>query len=384
MLKILFLSADPTNATRLRLGEELREIEEKLQLSAQRDQIKLVSKMSVRATDISQAFLDVSPNIVHFSAHGTAAGELCIEDRNGKIHPLQAKALSTLFEIFSSQVNCVVLNACYSAVQAEAIARHVEHVIGMTQEIGDRAAIAFAIGFYQGLGAGRTIQEAYKLGCAQIQMQNISENLTPVLLTGKAQPLASPLLDMDKNTPLPAEEMVRPPLVPRPYNLNFTKSTNGNPDGWFNSFGFVDFASIHYRARVVRRPELANAYCVLFENDNAVDYEFGSLMQRCPARHLAGKMIRLESEMKSENIEHWAGMWLRADGNSQFNLFFENMSKRPIKNTNPWTNYTLDALLPPNTSWLNYGIVLQGRGRLWAANFRLSQWNEASSKWEEI
>jgi hypothetical protein len=31
-ISILFLSADPTDASRLRLGEELREIQEKLQL----------------------------------------------------------------------------------------------------------------------------------------------------------------------------------------------------------------------------------------------------------------------------------------------------------------------------------------------------------------
>ena len=46
----------------------------------------------------------------------------------------------------------------------------------------DEAAIAFAIGFYQTLSAGRSIEEAYKLGCVQIQLQNIPEHLTPVLI----------------------------------------------------------------------------------------------------------------------------------------------------------------------------------------------------------
>lgn len=51
----------------------------------------------------------------------------------------------------------------------------------MHTEIGDKAAIAFSIGFYQGLGANRTVEDSYKLGCTQIQLQNIPENLTPVL-----------------------------------------------------------------------------------------------------------------------------------------------------------------------------------------------------------
>jgi len=67
--------------------------------------------------------------------------------------------------------------------QANAIAKHIRYVIGMNQAIGDKAAIAFAIGFYQALGGGRTIEEAYKLGCVQIQLQNIPENLTPVIIS---------------------------------------------------------------------------------------------------------------------------------------------------------------------------------------------------------
>jgi hypothetical protein len=54
----------------------------------------------------------------------------------------------------------------------------------MNQTIGDKAAIAFAIGFYQALGAGLSIQQAYELGCVQIRLQGIPEHLTPVLIVG--------------------------------------------------------------------------------------------------------------------------------------------------------------------------------------------------------
>lgn len=52
----------------------------------------------------------------------------------------------------------------------------------MHQAIHDKAAIAFTIGFYQALGAGRTIEDAYKLGCVQIRLQDIPGHLTPVLI----------------------------------------------------------------------------------------------------------------------------------------------------------------------------------------------------------
>jgi len=179
---ILFLAADPSNSSRLRLGEELREIQEKLQLAQLREQFELHQRMSVRPADISQALLDVQPQIVHFSGHGTSAGALCFENQVGEIHFIQPEALAALFEQFESRVDCVVLNACYSEIQANAIGKHIRYVIGMNKAIGDKAAIAFAIGFYQGLGAGRSIEEAYKLGCIQIGLQDIPENLTPVLI----------------------------------------------------------------------------------------------------------------------------------------------------------------------------------------------------------
>ncbi len=181
-ISILFLSAEPNDTVRLRLGEEFRDIQESLQLAKLRERFILKQRMSVRPADISQALLDVEPQLVHFSGHGSSTGALCFEDKAGGIHPVSPDAMATLFEQFANCVNCVVLNACYSELQANAIAHHINYVVGVSQAICDDAALAFAIGFYQALGADRTIEEAYKLGCAQIRLQNLSELLTPVLM----------------------------------------------------------------------------------------------------------------------------------------------------------------------------------------------------------
>ncbi len=183
IVTILFVAADPTDASRLRLGEEFREIQEKLKLAQLRERFKLeLPQLSVRPPDIAQALLDTQPQIVHFSGHGASSGALCFENQTGQIQLVQSNALAALFEQFSSHVNCVLLNACYSEIQAKAIAEYITYVIGMNQAIGDKAAIAFAVGFYQALGAGRPIEDAYKLGCVQIRLQNIPEHLTPVLI----------------------------------------------------------------------------------------------------------------------------------------------------------------------------------------------------------
>lgn len=188
-ITILFLASDPSDLSRLRLGEELREIQEKLQIAKLRGSFELHQRWSVRTTDVCQALLDVQPQIVHFSGHTTSAGLLCLEDQIAQMHPVSPDALAALFEQFASQVHCVILNSCYSESQAQAIAKHISYVIGMSQAIGDRAAIAFAVGFYQALGAGRTIEEAYKLGCVQIGLQSIPGHLTPVLVQKGTTPL---------------------------------------------------------------------------------------------------------------------------------------------------------------------------------------------------
>ena len=179
------------------------------------------------------------------------------------------------------------------------------------------------------------------------------------------------------------EETVAEPAVPRPVNLSFEAFGIGEwPAGWFNSFRFVTGVSISYEIRVVPRDD-GNGMCVLFRNRFATDTEFGSLMQRCPARHLAGKAIRLEAEIETWQVEQRAGMWLRADGDILPDLVFDNMSRRPIRGSTPWTRYSIDAHLPQETTWLNYGILLVGRGTMWADNFRVMIWT-SSGKWVDV
>jgi hypothetical protein len=178
---ILILAANPKGTPPLRLDQEVRDIGEGLQRAKHRDEFILEQKLAVRPRDIQRAMLDISPSIVHFSGHGTGDEGLVFEDETGSSKLVDGEALAGLFELFAEQLDCVVLNGCYSEVQAEAIAQHVNYVIGMKKAIGDKAAIEFAVGFYDALGAGRTVEFAYKLGCAAIRLAGIPEQLTPVL-----------------------------------------------------------------------------------------------------------------------------------------------------------------------------------------------------------
>ncbi|MDJ0703136.1 MAG: AAA-like domain-containing protein [Leptolyngbyaceae cyanobacterium MO_188.B28] len=178
--KILVLAANPSDTTRLRLPEEVREIREGLALSDGRELLKVISQWAVRPKDLRRAMLKYKPRIVHFSGHGAGEQGLVFESDAGNSKFIDASALSRLFKLCPS-VQCVLLNACYSEVQAEAIAQHIDFVIGMNSSIGDRAAIKFAVGFYDGLGYGRSIKEAFEFGLLSIDFEGIPESAIPVL-----------------------------------------------------------------------------------------------------------------------------------------------------------------------------------------------------------
>jgi hypothetical protein len=179
--KILILAANPKTTPRLRLDEEVREIEEGLRRSKCRDQFEIQSRWAVRLRDLRRALLDVEPQIVHFTGHGKEDG-LLVEDELGMAVSISPGALSGLFELCADHVECVVLGACYSEPQAAAISKHINYVIGMRKEIKDKAAIEFVVGFYDALGAGRSVEKAFNFGCNAIQLFNIPEHLVPRLL----------------------------------------------------------------------------------------------------------------------------------------------------------------------------------------------------------
>ncbi|MFG6103678.1 AAA-like domain-containing protein [Leptothoe sp. EHU-05/26/07-4] len=177
---ILILTANPSDTSRLRLDEEVREIQAGLNLSAERDSFNVVSQWATRPDDLRRALLKYQPQIVHFSGHGAGAAGLLLENDTGETKPVSSIALSRLFRLFTS-VECVLLNACYSQHQAEAVVEHVDYVVGMTNAMGDRAAIEFAVGFYDALGYGHPVPFAYEVGLSAIALEGIDEVATPIL-----------------------------------------------------------------------------------------------------------------------------------------------------------------------------------------------------------
>jgi hypothetical protein len=183
---ILFLAANPLDTGRLRLEAEMRDVQEGLQRATQRDDFQFACEFAVRVRDLRRSLLDVQPQIVHFSGHGSGTDGIILENDEGESVLVGTDALANLFALHKATVRCVLLNACYSKEQAEAICQHIPFVIGMSNSIADDSAAAFAVGFYDAIGAGRTFEEAFSHGTNAIELLGLPNHEIPVMLKGTA------------------------------------------------------------------------------------------------------------------------------------------------------------------------------------------------------
>lgn len=180
--KILIFYADPKEKSTHTIDKEVSEIEEGLKRSKRREQFEIDKKLAAKLWDLRRSILDHEPQIFHFIGQGTKKG-LMLESGTKTTEPVSSESISGLFKLFSKQVKCVILSACYSETQADAISKHIDYVIGMQSEIKRDAAIEFAVGFYDALGAGRTVEDAFRFGCNAIQQRysHLPKHLIPVL-----------------------------------------------------------------------------------------------------------------------------------------------------------------------------------------------------------
>ncbi|MEM7617462.1 MAG: effector-associated domain EAD1-containing protein [Pseudomonadota bacterium] len=181
--KILILTAIPHG---LRLDKEIQEIEDAIRRATRRDLFDIKTRTAVRPQDIRRTIREEKPQIVHFCGHGLDDGSLLLEDDGGKNKPVLPQGLAMLFKQHSDYVSCVLFNACHSVTTADAVSQHINYVIGMNREIGDKAAIAFAQGFYDGLGYEQednqdVFAKAFDEGLTAIAMEDFSQESIPIL-----------------------------------------------------------------------------------------------------------------------------------------------------------------------------------------------------------
>lgn len=166
---VLLVFANPVTTSRLRLDSEAREIQQSLERSKHRDNIKLVPLHATTIKDLRRVLLEESFRVIHISGHGSRNGLLLANDRGGQ-YLVDPPTFVELFRRYPS-IECVLLNACYSTVQGRLLSTTVPFTIAMDTPITDEVAIAFSSGFYDALGAGRPIDFAFEEGIFSIKSE---------------------------------------------------------------------------------------------------------------------------------------------------------------------------------------------------------------------
>jgi hypothetical protein len=104
---------------------------------------------------------------------------------------------------------------------------------------------------------------------------------------------------------------------------------------------------------------------------------FGTYMQMFSAADYRGKRVRFSAYVKTENVENWASLWMRVDGQDSDGagrsrtIAFDNMSNRQIKGTQTWTRHSIvldvDAA---KATMIGLGLMLSGKGTVWIDDVR--------------
>jgi hypothetical protein len=189
-VRILLMAANPVATGRLTLDEEAREIEEKLRLSRGRDRFDLITRWAVRPDDLLRHLNEIRPHIVHFSGHGSPNGEIVLSGGEGAGHRVAPAALAEVFRVMGRDIRVVMLNACYSDIQAQALGTSIDYVVGMSAAVGDKTATVFAAGFYSAIGYHRPVLEAFEQAVAAVMVHGLpGHNIPRLLVRDGADPM---------------------------------------------------------------------------------------------------------------------------------------------------------------------------------------------------
>ncbi len=99
---------------------------------------------------------------------------------------------------------------------------------------------------------------------------------------------------------------------------------------------------------------------------------YGLIDQPLPAEMLREKKVALSAWLKTEGTSgEGAGLTLRAMAGSVI-LAHNFMQENLVRGTQDWQRYTITLQIPEKTAKLEIGVMLQGKGTVWADDFEIA------------
>jgi hypothetical protein len=100
-----------------------------------------------------------------------------------------------------------------------------------------------------------------------------------------------------------------------------------------------------------------------------VPSRFFALNQTLAADDYRSKRVRLKGQIKTKDVDKWAGFWLRADAENKI-VAFDNMQRRGVTGTTDWQAAEIVLDIPAEAEKLTFGLILDGKGKAWMRDIK--------------
>jgi CHAT domain len=185
-LRILYLTA--ASRGDLRVDEEMRRVKAGVQAATHRDLVQIEHKPAATSLDLLDGLTRFKPHVVHFSGH---ADETVLVFDTGSDNPgpgqrMSAGGFARAISAVDAPPTLVVLNACRSEAQLSGLLDAVPLAIGMSDNIGDADAMAFAARFYATVADGQSVEGAYRVAKVAMELSGLPDADLPILVNDPA------------------------------------------------------------------------------------------------------------------------------------------------------------------------------------------------------
>jgi esterase/lipase superfamily enzyme len=180
---ILVLAANPQSTALAELEREAKIVATQLADCEYGEDYEIRIEQGMRIEDLRRYLLEYQPTIVHVVGQGSATGEIVLADDSDRVAPVTPAEIAHLFATTEQQIECVVLNSCFSLEMADALLEFIPCTIGIDEDNDDPDAETFLSEFYQGIFSGEGYYRAYEWGRDLIPVTKRENDGLPCLMT---------------------------------------------------------------------------------------------------------------------------------------------------------------------------------------------------------